>query len=44
MKARFAEWLAKPRYWAAYMLVANFMAFALVGIGVFALHSLFTVG
>lgn len=40
MKTRFAEWLDKPRYWVAYLLLANFAAWGVLGLGVFVAWSL----
>ena len=39
-----AEWLAKRRYWAAYLLLANFVAWGVLGLGVVGLYFLFTAG
>lgn len=41
MKVWFADWLAKPRYWVAYLLLANFAAWGVLGLGVVVAWSVF---
>jgi len=40
MSAWFQNWLSKPRHWVLWLVVANFTAWAVFGLGIIELWSL----